>query len=360
VRNPRRTAATGFALTLGLVLVSGIAVVGASMKASMNQLFDDDVRADYILTTDSAVSVPLPAVRRVQDVRGVQSVTELHTLDARVGGKEHFGTAVDGPLARVLTVHLKRGSLVTRGHRMLVSESTARKNGWTLGSHQVLSVPGLGSRTVTVSGVYADDDLLGPWIVGGDVYRALTPRDRWSDEVALVSARAGADLGALRSGLEQATKDYYVVDVRDREQYKGALAGQVNGLLGLLYGLLGLAIVIAVLGIVNTQALSVVERRREIGMLRAVGMQRKQVRRTIYLESLLIAMFGALLGLGLGLSYGALFAHTLRGEGMSVIAVPWGQAALFLVLAGVAGVLAALWPGYRAARTPALEAIATA
>jgi putative ABC transport system permease protein len=127
----------------------------------------------------------------------------------------------------------------------------------------------------------------------------------------------------------------------------------------LLYGLLGLAIVIAVLGIVNTQALSVIERRREIGMLRAIGMQRKQVRRTVYLESLLIASFGAVLGVTLGVAYGVMFARTLHDQGLNVISVPWGQAVLFLLLAGLIGVLAALWPGFRAARTPALEAIAT-
>jgi len=145
--------------------------------------------------------------------------------------------------------------------------------------------------------------------------------------------------------------------VQNRDQFKGQIAAQVNGLVGLVYGLLGLAIVIAILGIVNTLALSVVERRREIGMLRAVGMQRKQVRRTIYLESLLIAVFGAALGLVLGIAYGTLFARTLKGQGLSTLSVPWGQSVLFLVVAAIVGVLAALWPGIRAARTRPLEAI---
>jgi putative ABC transport system permease protein len=149
-----------------------------------------------------------------------------------------------------------------------------------------------------------------------------------------------------------------VVDVRNRSEFQGYIASQINGLLGLLYGLLGLAIVIAILGIINTQALSVIERRREIGMLRAVAMQRKQVRRTIYLESLLIAVFGATLGVTLGITFGSLFTRTLRGQGLDALSVPWSQAVLFLVLAAVVGVLAALWPGFRAARTPPLSAIA--
>jgi putative ABC transport system permease protein len=173
-----------------------------------------------------------------------------------------------------------------------------------------------------------------------------------------VRAAAGTDLGKLRSNLETATDPFLVITVQDREQFKGSQAKQINGLLGVLYGLLALAIVIAVLGIINTLALSVVERRREIGMLRAVGMSRKQVRRTIYLESLLIAVFGAIVGVALGLTFGALFVHTLRNGGLQHISVPWGQSALMLVLAAVVGVLAALWPAGRAARTRPLEALA--
>ena len=143
------------------------------------------------------------------------------------------------------------------------------------------------------------------------------------------------------------------MSVETRDGFKGTVAGQVNGLIGVVYGLLALAIVIAVLGIINTLALSVVERRREIGMLRAVGMQRVQVRRTIYLESLLISVFGAVLGLGLGIGFGALFTRSLSSQGLTRISVPWSQSSLFLVLAAVVGVLAALWPGIRAARTKA-------
>ena len=140
-------------------------------------------------------------------------------------------------------------------------------------------------------------------------------------------------------------------------EFKGTQAKQIDSLLAVLYGLLALAIVIAILGIINTLALSVVERRREIGMLRAVGMVRGQVRRTIYLESALIALFGAIVGVAMGLLFGALFVRTLRNDGLDHIAVPWGQALLFLVISGVVGVLAALWPAVRAARTPPLAAI---
>jgi putative ABC transport system permease protein len=357
VRNPRRTAATAFALTLGLVLVSGIAVIGTSMKASINAVFDNNVTADYILSSQTSVSVPIPAVAAAAKVPGVGSVTQLYGVSARVDGKHEFGMAVDGPLTSVMKLSGTHGATTPTGRVMVVSKTTSEKAGWGLGSKHVLTAPGAEPITVTVGGVFDNNQLLDGWLVSGQVFRALTPRTDRFEIVALVKAAPGANMDALRTGLQDATNDYYVVDVQDRDQYEGQIAGQVNGLLGLLYGLLALAIVIAILGIVNTLALSVVERRREIGMLRAVGMQRRQVRRTIYLESLLIAVFGAVLGLVLGLAYGSLFTHTLRSQGLNRLSIPWGQALTFLVVAGVVGVLAALWPGIRAARTSPLQAI---
>jgi putative ABC transport system permease protein len=360
VRNPRRTAATAFALTLGLLLVSGIAVVGASVKASLNKTFDTGVSADYILTTSSELSVPTQASAAAAQVKGVGSATQLHDLQTLIDGKKSVGTGVDGPLRPVLTIDVQHGAGQPTGHNVLISKAYAKKHHWAIGSTHTFSIPGRATVRETVSGIYADDQLLGPWLVSGDVYRALTPRPEWSDEVTLIKGAPGTDLKTLGADLDRATNNYYVVNVQTRSEFKGSLASQVNGLLGLLYGLLGLAIVIAILGIINTLALSVIERRREIGMLRAVGMQRKQVRRTIYVESLLIAVFGAFLGLSLGLIYGPLFARTLRGQGLSTVSVPWGQALSFLLLAAVVGVLAALWPAARAARTKPLEAIGAA
>ncbi|MEP7179499.1 MAG: FtsX-like permease family protein, partial [Pseudonocardiales bacterium] len=358
VRNPRRTAATAFALTLGLLLVSGIAVVGASMKASITAIVDNSVRADYILGTHTDVDIPPAAAIAASRVPGVGSTTELHDVSALVDGSHDGGAAVDGPLSAIVKLDMKKGSGAPTGHNMLVSADAAKQNHWRIGSRPTLSVPGRAPVVETVTGIYADNQLLGGWLVSGDVYRTLTPANERADIVILIRAAPGADLHALRTGLEQATNKFYVVTVQNREEFKGDVAGQINGLLGLLYGLLGLAIIIAILGIINTLALSVVERRREIGMLRAVGMQRKQVRRTIYVESLLIAVFGAALGLVLGIGYGSLFTHTLRDQGLDTLSVPWIQALTFLVVAGFVGVLAALWPGIRAARTRPLEAIA--
>jgi putative ABC transport system permease protein len=357
VRNPRRTAATAFALTLGLMLVSGIAVIGSSTKASLNTIVDNEVRADYILT-GSSFGVPVDAAVRAGKVAGVASLTQIQFVQAEINGTHVEGSSVDGPLNAVMNMDVKQGGDNPGGTNMLISETQAKNRGWKLGDRVTLSSVDGGSVAETITGIYADSPLMGNWVVSGDTYRALTPKDRWVDEVALVRAVPGTDLGAVRSGLDSATDPYYVIDVQDRDQFKGTQADQVNGLLGILYGLLGLAILIAILGIVNTLALSVVERRREIGMLRAVGMQRAQVRRAIYVESALIAMFGAALGLVIGLTFGALFTRTLRASGLKTLDIPWGQAIAFFVVAGVVGVLAALWPGVRAARTSPLAAIA--
>jgi putative ABC transport system permease protein len=356
-RNPRRTAATAFALTLGLMLVTAIAVFGSSAKTSINALVDNGVRADYILTGPDAIGVPFGAGQAAAKAPGVQTSAALDPIRVRFGGDTQDGTGVDGSLTDVLAVKMVSGARDYGGHHMIVSQDFATSRGWTVGT-KVPTTSFDGARsTLTVSGIYEHNQLLGPWVTSGDFYREVTPSRFLTSMVVLVKATPGTELSTLRANLIRTTDRYLVVKVQDREEFKGSQAKQIDGLLGVLYGLLALAIVIAVLGIINTLALSVVERRRELGMLRAVGALRGQVRRTIYLESALIAVFGAIIGVSLGLVFGALFVRTLRDGGLNVISVPYGQSVAMLVLSGVVGVLAALWPAIRAARTRPLEAI---
>ncbi|HEX2903838.1 MAG TPA: FtsX-like permease family protein [Jatrophihabitans sp.] len=357
IRNPRRTAATAFALTLGLMLVSAIAVFGASAKFRINQLVDTSVRADYILTGPDATGVPYQAGAAVAQVSGVQSTVAIYPVQVKLGNHIQRGSAADGPLSALLKFQMISGTDALTGNHLLVSQNSATSHHWTVGS--IVDARSLDGKPapLQVTGIYRTNQLLGDWLASGDYFRKVTPSNRFLDEVILVKARPGADLAALRTALTDATDPYLVVKVQNRAEFKGSQAATIDQLLGILYGLLALAIVIAILGIVNTLALSVVERRREIGMLRAVGMLRAQVRRTIYLESTLIAVFGAVVGLVLGLGFGALFVRTLRDQGLTHVAVPVGQSVLMLVLAAVVGVLAALWPAMRAARTKPLAAI---
>jgi putative ABC transport system permease protein len=358
VRNPRRTAATAFALTLGLMLVSVIGVFGASAKESVNSLVDNGVRADYILAGPDSMGVPLGAAAAVEDVAGVADAVELHGVAVKIDDEEQFGTALSGQLDGVLDYTLEEGSAELAGTNMLVSRTTAAEKGWRIGTPVVLTDRDGEQVTTNVTGIYADSQLLGDWMVPESVYEQVTPAAVRAVWAVLIEAQPGADLAAMRGDLAAATDRFLVVQVKDREEFKGSQGKQIDTLLAVLYGLLALAIVIAILGIINTLALSVVERRREIGMLRAVGMQRPQVRRTIYLESVLIAVFGAAVGVLLGVAFGWGFVSTLADEGLDVIAVPWGQVVAMLLGSAVVGVLAALWPAARAARTKPLEAIA--
>lgn len=358
VRNPRRTAATAFALTLGLMLVSVIGVFGASAKASVGALVDTGVKADYMLQGPDMIGVPAGVGTAARTVHGVAEAATAHDVPVKIDGKDASGIAFDAPLDDVLSLTMREGQRGIAGTDMLVSESAAKENNWMLGSPVTMTSRDGEDVTVTVTGIYEDNRLVGSWVVSNDVYQRVTSIAARMDHVVLVNAAPGTDLATLRTDLEAATKQFVVVQVLDREQFKGQQAAQIDTLLAVLYGLLALAVVIAILGIVNTLALSVVERRREIGMLRAVGMQRAQVRRTIYLESMLIAVFGAIVGVVLGVVFGWGFVRTLADQGLGQLAVPWGQVVGMLIGSAVVGVLAALWPAIRAARTRPLEAIA--
>ncbi|MFC9893983.1 ABC transporter permease [Nocardia sp. NPDC127579] len=370
VRNPRRTAATAFALTLGLMLVSAIGMLGASAKASIGVLVDKGVKADYVLTGPSQsqlIGLPLGVPDKVRTaVPEAADVVGFRGTAVRFGDDDSSGVSPDAPMRGVLNYTMLAGDDELGDDGIMVAKDEADEHGWRAGQRielttygndpadpsKVLKVP------ATVTGVFEDTPLFSDFVLSPKLFDQVTPPQFKNNFFVLVTGDPGADQAKLRTDLERATDDFALVQVQDREQFKGSQGQQINTMLAILYGLLALAVVIAILGIMNTLALSVVERRREIGMLRAVGTERAQVRRTIYLESALIAVFGAIVGviLGIGLGYG--FLRTLSELGLDQIAIPWTQLVLVLISSAVVGVLAALWPGIRAARTPPLAAIA--
>ncbi|MFJ4652274.1 ABC transporter permease [Nocardia sp. NPDC088792] len=360
IRNPRRTAATAFALTLGLMLVTAIGMLGSSAKASISDLVDKGVTADYILAgpPGQLIGVPLAATPAVQQVPGVQDVVAFHGIALKVGDKQVTGTVPEGPMKDVLNYDVRHGTDQLGDNDIMVSETYAAEHNWKVGQQVDVTSLDFKKYQVTVAGVYKDTQLLGSLVAPMALYEKTVPPSYQSSFLVLLKAKPGANLTTMRGDLVKATEKYVIVQVEDRNDFKGAQGKQIDTLLAILYGLLALAVVIAILGIVNTLALSVVERRREIGMLRAVGMQRPQVRRSIYLESMLIAVFGALVGVLLGIGLGEGFLRTLKDLGIATIAVPWGQIVIMVLASGVVGVLAALWPAVRAAHTPPLAAIA--
>jgi putative ABC transport system permease protein len=240
---------------------------------------------------------------------------------------------------------------------VLVSSALAGREGVHVGDRLTVGLPA-GERRLRVIGVFADNPAVGSEVsMSFDTLAAggVSP----ADSFVYVVTEPDADVAAVRAGLEQVTTTLPTVTVKDQEAFTEEQRAPVNRLLSLVYALLGLAVLIAVLGIVNTLALSVMERTREVGLLRAVGMTRRQLRAMVRWESVAIALLGAVLGIVLGVVFGIALQSALSDEGLEVLAVPWARLAAFLVLAALVGVLAAVWPARRAARLDVLRAITT-
>jgi putative ABC transport system permease protein len=357
-RNPRRTAATASALMIGLALVAAMAVIGQSTNKSIDKALDDGLDANLVIS--NAVGQPFsPAVAdEVAQLDGVAEVAQVRYNAAQVDGQGDFLAALDpGTFSEAVDFEIVDGSGELGSDGVLVSEDYAEEHSVAVGDSLSVGLPA-GDQDLRVTGIYGQTQLLmSQLVVGLDTLAdgGIVP----ADSTVYIVAEPGADLPQLERAMEELTADLPTVAVKDQDAFKEEQRSQVNQLLYLVYALLGLAIIIAVLGIVNTLALSVLERTREIGLLRAVGMSRKQLRRMVRLESIVIAVLGAVLGVGLGLLFGVALQQAVSSEGLDVLSVPWAQLAIFVVLAGLVGVLAALWPARRAARLDVLRAITT-
>ena len=359
VRNPRRSAATAFALTLGLMLVVVIGTLGSSFKGTINSAVDKGVKADFIITGTNGGQMPLGLADAVRKAPDAQTVVSQAIAIAKLDGKNLWMTApLGGKLSDVAVVTPVEGVVDVPADGMAVDQPTAREQGWKIGEEVKLTSLTGTEVTVPIVGIYEPTDIAGPRLIGQNVYDKLVPSEAMRvAQPVWVKGRAGVDSDVLRSQLEDVTAPYLIAQIQDREQFKSSISSQIDQMMITLYALLGLSLVIAVLGIINTLALSVVERKREIGMLRAIGMARPQVRRSIYLESTYIAVFGALLGAVLGLAIGVPLVRTLAYWGLEGVVIPWSLIGGTLVGAAVVGVIAALWPAVTAARTRPLEAI---
>ncbi|MFT3898648.1 MAG: FtsX-like permease family protein [Gordonia sp. (in: high G+C Gram-positive bacteria)] len=357
-RNPRRTAATAFALTIGLMLVAVIGTLGSTFKATVDESLDKNVKADFFVTGVNNLPVPPPVLQAVKNTDGVDEAVGTGLAVSTVDDKQVMGRGVmGGKLRDLINYKIVDGEDVT-DDGMIVDAPTARGQGWDPGT-TVTFTRGDGTTVdIPVVGVFERSDGLGSWLLGSDAYNQVVPQASQMMLGVFVKAADGTDKAALQRRLADATSKYLTVQVQTADQYKSSVSSLIDQMLGVLYAMLGLALLIAVLGIVNTLALSVVERRQEIGMQRAIGMVRPQVRRMIYLESVLIALFGATLGVLLGVGLAIAVVRTLREWGIGNPVLPWSLIVITLVGAAIVGVVAAVWPAIRAARTKPLDAIA--
>ncbi len=356
MRSPQRTAQTAAALMVGIALVSTIAVLGASLSRSATHSVDSALTADYIITGPSSgfSTAVAPAVSRIP---GVATVSTVYQGQFEVRGAPAGLVAVT-PADLAATVHLAvtagSGPPALAAGELLIDTDTATSRHLRVGSVVPVTFAQTGRSTMRVGGIFTANPLIGSYVVGAGFF-ASHFHDPLPTAV-LVRARRGA--GGVGRAINDYLNAYPNVGVDSRAQFEQSQQAAVNQEVGLVYVFLALAIVVALIGIVNTLLLSVLERTRELGLLRAVGMTRAQVKRMIRAEAVIIALFGAVIGVVIGTALGVAFAASLASQGITEIVVPSASLVAFLVLSAILGLTAAGWPARRAARLNVLAAIA--
>ncbi len=360
-RNPRRTSATASALMIGLALVSAFLVFGTSIKTSIRDLFGASLKADFIVTGSGFAQQPFsPALAdELRRVPGVNVVNQLRFAQVAVDGKKTSVNA-SSPQGFTDVLNLKRdeGALdLSNPSNLLVSSKVLKDQKWHVGQMVTIRWAEKGDTTFTVAGTYDQNQLAGDYLIGLPAYDANVTNQL--DSIDLVTTKSGAS-PAVRADIEKALVPFPSLEVRTQQEYVSDNAKQIDSILGLITALLGFAILIATFGIINTLLLSVVERTREIGLLRAVGLARRQTRIMIRLEAIMIAVYGGILGLAVGSFFGWALVHAfVRNSQFGSFHYPFTQLVVFLVVSGVLGVLAAIIPAWRASRINVLQAIAT-
>ena len=358
MRNPRRTAATASALMIGLGLVVFVAVFGASAKASVASTLERTLKADFIATSPSFTGFGPAAADAMREVPGVAAVCELRQTGVQVNGKTAFITGIDHTtLEQVTEIDLQAGSVsdLSEPGTVLVFEDVAADNGWTVGESISLTFASTGEQPFTLVGIYGEKGLIDDYAISLETYEANVPQQL--DLFAMISVADGQDVETVQRDLGAALEEFPNVEVEDQAAFRDRQAQFVNQILNLITGLLMMAVIIAIFGIVNTLSLSIYERTRELGLLRAVGMSRRQTRAMVRWEAVLISVMGALFGVVIGIAFGWALQQALAPQGFTELGIPTGQIAFYVVFAAVAGVLAAILPARRAAKLNVLEAI---
>lgn len=352
LRNPRRTAATASALMIGLALACTMAIVGDSAKASVDRSVSVNFVGDYVVSNVIGTSFTPSIGDRMEGIEGVDHVIRERFAPAERDGDDQFIAAVSAADVDRLELEVTDGDTLAPGS-VMVQRGWADDEDVEVGDDLTLEMPA-GERTYAVAGVFDDNPVVAaPVLLTIEDFAEAGFPDR--DNVLIVFTD---DSPGVQDRLDEVVADLPVVTVKDQAEFAEEQRGPIDQFVLMIFALLGLALVIAVLGIVNTLALSVIERTREVGLLRAIGVSRPQLRWMITLESVVIAVLGAVLGVLLGIGFGVALMYAVRDEGLEVISVPFVQLGVFLLLAVVIGVLAAVFPARRAARLDVLQAIA--
>ena len=363
MRNPRRTASTATALMIGLTLVVSMGVFASSLKASFSGILSDSTHADLYLARASVGSDGFSpeATKAVAGVAGVRAASATGFGQAKIAGSDSSYTSIDPATAEeTLNLDVSAGSVKNLGQDgVLVAKKTAEANGWQVGSTVPAEFASTGKHNLRVAAIF---DQTGGF-VDSEYLLSTKGQDALAgdhlDALALVLLDKGADKQQVKDQIAAALANHPDAKILDQKQYEKEATGFIDKLLAFVTVMLLLAVFIALLGIVNTLALSVYERTRELGLLRAVGMTRGQVRQMVRWESVVISLIGAAAGAGLGIGLGLALAQALKDQGIKAVSVPWPSIAMYVVAAAVAGMIAAIGPARSASKVDVLQAVVT-
>jgi putative ABC transport system permease protein len=359
MRNPKRTSATAAALMIGVALVGLITIFAASARTSINAAIDRSMKADYVVNSGGfgTGSIPIDAESKLRAVPNVESVSGVRTTQAKVEGSVDFLFAADPKkIDSLFDLRATQGSLSKLDANGIgVLSTVASDNDLKLGDKVKVLFPATGEQTFTVQSIF-DQKGFANWVVGLDAYEKNVP-DQFDNQIYVKTA--GGVTPENTAALKKVVAEFPGPKLQTRDQFKAAQVGQVNQLLNLIYVLLFFAIVIALFGIANTLGLSIIERTHELGLLRAVGMTRRQLRSSVRWESVIIALLGTFLGLIIGVVFAWAMVRALADQGIDQFSLAPVQLLVIVVLAAFFGVIAAIWPARRASKLDILASIRT-
>jgi putative ABC transport system permease protein len=361
IRNPARTASTAAALMIGLALVTFVAIFGAGLRSSFESAVDDLFVADYALTSSNTFNpMSVEAEKAVRRSSAAEVVSGVRAGSAKFLGEGHNLTGVDADMSKVLNVEWAAGGTSVPARLgddgFFVSDDYAEEKRLRIGSRVEFTLPSGKALELKLKGIFKEPK-------GGSPFGTATISNELFDKhfsrpqnlMVFINSKGGVS-DASTAALEQPLRDFADAKIQTRDEFKDSFEEPINRILYLLYALLALSVIISLFGIVNTLVLTVFERTRELGMLRAVGMTRRQVRRMIRHESIVTSLIGGALGIVIGILLGFLVTLALSDEGI-VFAVPYIQLVYFVIATVIVGIVAAIFPARRAARLNVLEAL---
>lgn len=358
--NPRRTALTAAALMVGLALVTAVAVITSSLEASIDQAIDGSIKAQLLVFNPSGGGFSPQVASTLRADSKLADVAEVRASPVLVGNISTRVAAVDlAAVGRDIAFSMTSGSAASLAQpdTVLVDTTDATSQGLHVGSAITLTFPDASKIRARVGGLYTPDALISGFFTS---VPTLAPHVTTTEDVyVLANPAPGVSLAAADASLLHDLGRYPLLKGFTTAQYKSFVKSGLNTFLNLIYILLAFAIVIAVVGIINTLALSVMERTRELGLLRAIGMTRGQTREMVAWESVIIALLGAVLGLGVGTGMGIALVSSLHADGITSTSVPVANLVLYAVAAALFGLIAAIFPAIRASRVDVLRAVTT-